>query len=324
MKLKKLLTVLISLFVILALSGEFTAAYAINSDYLDAEKWKESKNVKFTQINKTAIDNYTLNGRFGYFSDNQSMSLYTYFDIDESTVSDDNKDFRTEYRIRTQYETYSIAIKNDGTIDGGTDKDGKQVFDGYSRFYNDRNTFISAIQYREKETWFISDVSLWVNGHKYLIKEGIKTDLNAGLTTTSTTAKSKAEKKKSKKKKSKKDKKETTTKFTPKGYVTTNGSKNGKTSGAAGKYEANNTTAPTTKGKKKSKKSSKKSSSLTVDGEGQTVDLLDGTHMNRHAFILLIIAIILCTAGVTLVITAAVIKSNKKKNDEEPTEEIEE
>ena len=340
-KLSRIISVVLTVVILIAFE---LPAYALNKDYLEIDKWKNNPNVTYTDIHKTSKGN-ELNGIFGYYIDNYSMCIYTYFFFTESTVDSDNHFVSVVYNVDSPGESYSFAIDKDGMTPESPAQE-KELFSAASAFYPDETCIITAAEYLGKAASLDTTVSLYVNGSLYkniYAPLHIEKPTTAKPTTTQKTKKTNDKKKansgnntKNKKKKSsgnqntgksntsKSVKPNDTTKFVPKGKVnTTEKSKKNKF--------IPQIISKKTKKKAKSKKSKKTDKNEEIYNEGEEFEISGGesnplgaaTQMSKPSLLLLLLAIILATAGITLLITAAVMKKNKKQ-DESPAEEEEE
>ena len=317
---KRVIAAAFSLLTAVLLIMSSTFAYAINYDYLDIEKWRGNSNVKMSSISRsctTGRGDFTLSGNYGYYVDDSSMTLYTYFDIDEQPSGGANNVY-AHFDFQSATEAYTVEV-DDGGMKDSTPRFETGTFTAASSVYSQKNTCIYAVQHTGKEARLTADVVLIVNGHKYIITEGITVEKPTTTTTAKTTRPSTTKKQSSKSSKSKSQ----TTKFTPKGNITT-------TKQSTKNKSYSNTTSKradskTTKVAGKSSKTNNNSNEITLEGEeGEVQTAIGGITLPKLIFI--IIAIILATAGITLLITAAVVKSNKKKEKqaEEESEDEEE
>ncbi len=335
MKTKRFISVLAAVCAVCILFSSAFSALAINVDYLNDQKWKSSENVTVEALDKNCVwrnNVYTLKGNFGYYADNSTMTLYTYFDISETTMKEGAQDVSVKYYFRFPGEDYTLTVDENGIKEYDTPDEEELLFKTASNFHASRNTFISAVQYTGREAYCKAAISLCVNGHIYSnIKEDIVLEKPSTTKPEATTKQKTTSKNKDSDKKGKTER-ETTTKFTPQGRITTtkgsknkgsgSGSSGGGSNGSGEKYSADNTATSGKSSSKTVKGESGDGKSLAVEGNGASAS--GGiTRLSNQALILILIAVVLATAGITLLITSAVIR-NKKKEAESKTEDSEE
>lgn len=169
-------------------------AYALNDDYLDESKWSDSANVSSVVLNKKSNDN-SLSGVFKYYIDNGNGNLYLYFSITESSLNANNNDVRINIYSESESESYTFSVDKDGICDALNEEEKlfevHQSFEYYSA--TDSGLYITGIHPDIREQLII-DISLYINGHKYIIADSLELQPPAESTTLksaqNTTAKS--------------------------------------------------------------------------------------------------------------------------------------
>ena len=146
-------------------------ACAMNVDYLDATKWQNNSHIISENINTSSL-NQQLVGVFQYYADHHNMCLYTYFSIDETSISREMRDVRVDFQFHMPEEDYTFSVNGDGIYDSLDEE--KKVFEVRSNFSGSTaGEYLCAAEFKGSDTACTVDVSLFVNGHKYVIKEGI-------------------------------------------------------------------------------------------------------------------------------------------------------
>lgn len=160
------LTILLSFVFILLIIQPMTV-FAFNSDYLQLEKWGDSKNVTAIYLDKESSGG-ELEGFFKYYINGNEGSIYTYFSITETSLNSQNNDVRIQYSITSSSENYDFAIDAAGICDAMENE--ISIFDTYANFSyhpnSDTGTYLSAVQFDNLDEKFV-DISLFVNGHIY-------------------------------------------------------------------------------------------------------------------------------------------------------------
>lgn len=285
-------------------------ALAMNYDYLSAEKWMNNDKVTITAINKSGVKG-SLTGKYGYYADNASMCVYTYFSVKESTYTADS-DVQIAYRFVTETEEYLFSANENGLNDGA--EEAAKTFEVRSNFTknSDNGCFISAAQYNGDEDFCSVEVDLFVNGHKYLVQEGLT--LTRPVSTNPWTTKSpKTTKVKTTiSKKSKKAATEKSTKYIPKRYLQQNNTKEAK---------------PKNDTKEKPAANSKKETTEKNNAVGETKRVHipyavknSVSHISKGSFAIFIICGILSLAGLILIFAALITKDKKDEQNKDVTE----
>ena len=149
------------------------SCYAMDYDYLNAEKWDNSQNVKTVSISKSSVGN-TLDGVFKFYRDCENNCLYLYFFVEENTLKD-YQDVKISLTVDTDYQTYNFSVDENGMCDQQNEE--QSVFQVCQNFssYSDTSTglYIAALQSNAFANSSV-DVSLHINGHRYIIVKAIK------------------------------------------------------------------------------------------------------------------------------------------------------
>lgn len=148
-------------------------AEAMNEDYLYAEKWYNNPAVNFEEPQQNHSIGYTLNGVFGYYADSD-MCLYTYFSVNEDSMLNEGNDVRIAFQYFIEGETYRFSVSKDGVCDALSE----EVFDRFSvsQQFTEQSggaVCLAAVQYLGKAALCQADIRLYINGHNYIIKEGL-------------------------------------------------------------------------------------------------------------------------------------------------------
>ena len=90
-------------------------SFALDYDYLNAEKWNNSQNVRSVNISKNSAGN-KLDGVFKFYRDYDSSCLYLYFFVEENTLKD-YQDVKISLTVNNDYMGYSFSIDANGMCD---------------------------------------------------------------------------------------------------------------------------------------------------------------------------------------------------------------
>ncbi|MCR5206913.1 MAG: hypothetical protein K6C14_00360 [Eubacterium sp.] len=299
------------------------SAFALNSDYLEPEKWAETENAVTVPLNYEKNGN-TLSGYFSYYTDD-SLCIYTFFKISESSVTAENNNVSVTYDFSMSDEEYTVTLNKNGVAEDNAPEGLESFRSGVN--FDTNGQYASAVQYIGKKYDFCTvDITLNVNGHNYKITKNsglFGSPVYMELPTTVKEEKSAAvvkDKKKSKKakkgkKKSRKNKKkaEATTKFQPKYNIT---------------VKADTTTAKSSERKTKStaapEASPSENNAATQSGayyEKLTVGAK--REMSRPAKLMGLFGLLLVIIGIAVVIANALLKRQYEKEEEKKDEKTE-
>ncbi len=160
-------------------------AMALNTDYLQEEKWRSNQKVTWKPIDASA-DGRSITGRFGWYVDNDRC-LYTYFAIAGDLPENGYDAAKIVYHVRAGNEEYGFAADKDGICDALSDEV-SHVFDVRSNFEGcHHGVYISAAQYLGSEETCRFDISFYDAARAVPVKEDIAADLPAETTAEETT-----------------------------------------------------------------------------------------------------------------------------------------
>ena len=147
-------------------------AHALNTDYLDENKWLQNDNTVTVSLDKTSTVN-RLTGSFQYYPDHDNLCLYTCFKVTETTLTTDNDDVRIVFKIHTAQESYQLGVTQNGAEDTLTEDD--KSYACYQQFTTGKQTgkYLCTLALKSGENEHLIDVVLAVNGHQYIIEKNI-------------------------------------------------------------------------------------------------------------------------------------------------------
>ncbi len=173
--------------IIAALNLQTINAYGLNTDYLSKEKWTSNENVISEEIHNTSAGD-TIDGIFMYYIDSKNASVYTFFKLKGTRLTEGNKFVAVSYVFKTEDETYSFSVDKNG-IQREFSPYEATVFDARANFDFSENTYISAAQYTGGVFKAEVMIKFYDGARSYLIKENLIID-----STPETTLKTTAEK----------------------------------------------------------------------------------------------------------------------------------
>lgn len=273
-------------------------ALAVNLDYLDNSTWNNNPNVTSMSVSgKSGVNK--LQGVFRYFFDSDDACIYTYFNVNETTLSEYNDIVKVHYDIYSESNSYSFAIDEQGICDCGDEE--YKYFDVYQNFEllnGDTQRCMSVTALNCTPDLYTVDVRLYINGRNYIIKKGLEIDTRVPETTKETTTHQTTTRQATTK-----ASKQTTTKITTTRQSSSSSNSNSKYK-ATGEYDKN------------------VDDYINADSneiiEQDDVSTTSRVTLSRASKILLIIGIIVGVVGIGFIFYSA-IKSKKQNDNKEET-----
>lgn len=284
-------------------------SFALDYDYLNAEKWNNSQNVKSVNINKNSAGN-KLDGVFKFYRDCDNNCLYLYFFVEENTLKD-YQDVKISLTVNNDYMVYSFSIDANGMCDQQNEEQSVfQVCQNFSSYSGTSSGLYMAAVQSDALSNSLVDIALYINGCRYLILESIKMQTAGTTAGVNTTARATQNAKNPTAKSGKAGTaKESTTKFKAAGGNAYSGTIVHGTVAQTLITQRQNTDPTAT--------------SVTGSNENITPQK-GGSHLSKFAIILIIIASFFALAGVICIISAIPSPNTPSQTDDEEDEEIDE
>lgn len=307
-------------------------AYALNGDYLTPDKWVNNPNATYKSLCETSLDN-ELEGLFAYYIDNRTMTIYTYFSVEESSLREGNRLVEINFAFTSPSEEYSFSVNEDGMATETLEEE-QRLFAARTNFaYSDNGIYMAAAEYNGKESALDLDIALFVNNHKYRITKSSSLSLVKEAKTTVKSAGKESSKKAAKTTttnvaKSKQITTRATTKFAPKGKYTTAAKTTAKHTPQGKQPTAARSTIQKQKvvtTKRRLLKQKQKTATAAAEGaapspiqEAESAVQTAVTHMTKGAKAMLLVGIAIAGGGLIVLLSVPFIR---KKANEAPTAE---
>ncbi len=204
--------------VCMIVSASSFTVYAYNGDYMQFDKWYGTNNAVTETFEQPSIFG-TATGTLKYYIDSQEHCLYIYIGVtNEEVIRPD--EVKIEFSVTDSNENYLFSIDSNGLCDCVDDMSRffvvHQNYETYPKSKSGR--YACCVDFRNGKDRNRVTFSLWINGHRYLLKENMVVDTFVEKVTTTTTApvllpSSREKATAESTHRSATDKKETTTKF---------------------------------------------------------------------------------------------------------------
>jgi hypothetical protein len=158
-------------------------AFALNQDYLDNSYWIDNSDYSVTQIHKKSVGN-TLDGISKYYIDNDDCEMYFYFSVSESSMDVDYADVKINFDAKSENDKYEFSVDSSGMVDYTSQSaENFNVLENFEYFYeSDSGIYIAGIETNNREKLNFN-ISLYINGHKYLIYQNLALEPTEETTT---------------------------------------------------------------------------------------------------------------------------------------------